>query len=94
MRLARKFICALPRQADGHHFDRAWREGRIELELVSQGNLEERIRAAGAGIGGFLKLQLSGSRYARCTMCIGVGQGIAPELGRVQGNRPPVPGYL
>jgi len=49
----RKIICSFPRQADSHHFDRAWREGRIELELVPQGNLAERIRAAGAGIGGF-----------------------------------------
>ena len=49
----RKVICSFPRQADSHHFDRAWRAGRIELELVPQGNLAERIRAAGAGIGGF-----------------------------------------
>ncbi len=49
----RKVICSFPRQADSHHFDRAYREGRIELELVPQGNLAERIRAAGAGIGGF-----------------------------------------
>jgi 3-oxoadipate CoA-transferase, alpha subunit len=49
----RKIICSFPRQADSHHFDRAYREGRIELELVPQGNLAERIRAAGAGIGGF-----------------------------------------
>jgi 3-oxoadipate CoA-transferase alpha subunit len=49
----KKIICSFPRQVDSHHFDRAWREGRIELELVPQGNLAERIRAAGAGIGGF-----------------------------------------
>lgn len=49
----RKIVCSFPRQADSHHFDRAYREGRIELELVPQGNLAERIRAAGAGIGGF-----------------------------------------
>jgi 3-oxoadipate CoA-transferase alpha subunit len=49
----RKIVCSFPRQADSHHFDRAWREGRIELELVPQGTLAERIRAAGAGIGGF-----------------------------------------
>jgi 3-oxoadipate CoA-transferase, alpha subunit len=49
----RKMICSFPRQTDSWHFDRAWREGRIELELVPQGNLAERIRAAGAGIGGF-----------------------------------------
>jgi 3-oxoadipate CoA-transferase, alpha subunit len=49
----RKLICSFPRQADSHHFDRLYRAGEIELELVPQGNLAERIRAAGAGIGGF-----------------------------------------
>ena len=49
----KKIICSFPRQADSWHFDRAWRAGNIELELVPQGNLAERIRAAGAGIGGF-----------------------------------------
>jgi 3-oxoadipate CoA-transferase, alpha subunit len=49
----RKIICSFPRQADSHHFDALYRSGRIELELVPQGNLAERIRAAGAGIGGF-----------------------------------------
>ena len=49
----RKIVCSFPRQADSWHFDRAWRAGTIELELVPQGNLAERIRAAGAGIGGF-----------------------------------------
>jgi 3-oxoadipate CoA-transferase, alpha subunit len=49
----RKIICSFPRQADSHHFDRLYRAGKIILELVPQGNLAERIRAAGAGIGGF-----------------------------------------
>lgn len=49
----RKIICSFPRQADSHHFDRLYREGKLELELVPQGNLAERIRAAGAGIGAF-----------------------------------------
>ena len=49
----RKIICSFPRQADSWHFDKLYRAGRIELELVPQGNLAERIRAAGAGIGGF-----------------------------------------
>jgi 3-oxoadipate CoA-transferase alpha subunit len=48
----RKIICSFARQADSHHFDRAYRAGKIELELVPQGTLAERIRAAGAGIGG------------------------------------------
>jgi 3-oxoadipate CoA-transferase alpha subunit len=49
----RKIICSFPRQADSHVFDELYRGGGIELELVPQGNLAERIRAAGAGIGAF-----------------------------------------
>jgi 3-oxoadipate CoA-transferase alpha subunit len=49
----RKIICSFPRQADSHVFDALYRAGKLELELVPQGNLAERIRAAGAGIGGF-----------------------------------------
>lgn len=49
----RKIICSFPRQVDSGVFDALYRAGEIELELVPQGNLAERIRAAGAGIGGF-----------------------------------------
>ncbi len=49
----RKIVCSFPRQSDSWHFDAKYRAGDIELELVPQGNLAERIRAAGAGIGGF-----------------------------------------
>ena len=49
----RKLICSFPRQIDSHVFDGLYRAGKIELELTPQGNLAERIRAAGAGIGGF-----------------------------------------
>jgi 3-oxoadipate CoA-transferase, alpha subunit len=49
----RKIICSFPRQSDSQVFDGLYRAGKIELELVPQGNLAERIRAAGAGIGGF-----------------------------------------
>ncbi len=49
----RKIICSFPRQADSWVFDQLYRSGRIELELVPQGNLAERLRAAGAGIGAF-----------------------------------------
>ena len=49
----RKIICSFPRQADSYVFDGLYRSGKIELELVAQGNLAERIRAAGAGIGAF-----------------------------------------
>ncbi|MCJ2184688.1 3-oxoacid CoA-transferase subunit A [Novosphingobium sp. 1949] len=47
----RKIICSFPRQSDSHHFDAAFRAGKIELELVPQGNLAARIHAAGAGLG-------------------------------------------
>ena len=49
----RKVVCSFPRQADSFVFDGLYRTGKIELELVPQGNLAERIRAGGAGIGGF-----------------------------------------
>jgi 3-oxoadipate CoA-transferase alpha subunit len=49
----RKIICSFPRQSDSWHFDTQYRAGAIELDLVPQGNLAERIRAAGAGIGAF-----------------------------------------
>src|SRR6188508_506931 len=49
----RKVVCSFPRQHDSWVFDGLYRDGRIELELVPQGNLAERIRAAGAGIGAF-----------------------------------------
>lgn len=49
----RKVICSFPRQADSYVFDGLYRAGKVALELVPQGNLAERIRAAGAGIGAF-----------------------------------------
>jgi len=52
-RRVRKIICSFPRQTDSHVFDALYRAGEIELQLVPQGNLAERIRAAGAGIGAF-----------------------------------------
>ena len=61
----RKVICSFPRQVDSHHFDRLYRAGQIELELVPQGNLAERIRAAGAGIGGFFTPTGCGTELAR-----------------------------
>jgi 3-oxoadipate CoA-transferase, alpha subunit len=49
----RRIVCSYPRQRDSHVFDELYRTGGIELELVPQGNLAERLRAAGAGIGAF-----------------------------------------
>lgn len=61
----RKIICSFPRQADSYVFDELYRSGRIELELVPQGNLAERLRAAGAGIGGFFTATGYGTELAK-----------------------------
>ncbi|HXZ52242.1 MAG TPA: 3-oxoacid CoA-transferase subunit A [Burkholderiales bacterium] len=63
-RRVRKIICSFPRQADSWHFDGQYRAGEIELELVPQGTLAERIRAAGAGIGAFYTPTAFGTRLA------------------------------
>ena len=61
----RKVICSFPRQADSHIFDALYRSGKLELELVPQGNLAERIRAAGAGIGAFFSPTGYGTELAK-----------------------------
>ncbi|MEA3194642.1 MAG: 3-oxoadipate CoA-transferase, alpha subunit [Betaproteobacteria bacterium] len=60
----KKILCSFPRQADSWHFDALYRAGEIELELVPQGTLAERIRAAGAGVGGFYTPTAAGTRLA------------------------------
>lgn len=60
----RKIICSFPRQSDSWVFDGLYRSGEIELELVPQGNLAERIRAAGAGIGAFYSPTAVGTELA------------------------------
>src|SRR5213595_958267 len=60
----RKIICSFPRQADSQVFDSLYRAGKIELELVPQGTLVERIRAAGAGIGAFFTPTAYGTMLA------------------------------
>ncbi len=64
-RRVRRIICSFPRQVDSHVFDALYRAGDIELELVPQGNLAERIRAAGAGIGAFYTPTGYGTELAR-----------------------------
>jgi 3-oxoadipate CoA-transferase, alpha subunit len=59
-----KVICSFPRQTDSWHFDKAYRAGQLELELVPQGTLAERIRAAGAGIGAFYTPTAFGTKLA------------------------------
>ena len=61
----RKIVCSFPRQADSYVFDGLYRAGQVELELVPQGNLAERIRAAGAGIGGFFTPTAYGTELAK-----------------------------
>ena len=61
----RKILCSFPRQADSWHFDKAYRAGELELELVPQGTLAERIRAAGAGIGAFFTPTAFGTDLAK-----------------------------
>ncbi len=61
----RKIVCSFPRQTDSWVFDELYRAGRIELELVPQGNLAERLRAAGAGIGAFFTPTGFGTELAR-----------------------------
>jgi 3-oxoadipate CoA-transferase alpha subunit len=60
----RKILCSFPRQSDSWHFDKAYHAGEIELELVPQGTLAERIRAAGAGIGAFFTPTAYGTKLA------------------------------
>lgn len=61
----RKIICSFPRQVDSHVFDGLYRSGQLELELVPQGNLAERLRAAGAGIGAFFCPTAYGTELAQ-----------------------------
>jgi 3-oxoadipate CoA-transferase alpha subunit len=60
----KKILCSFPRQADSWHFDALYRAGELELELVPQGTLAERIRAAGAGVGGFYTPTAFGTKLA------------------------------
>jgi len=58
----RKVICSYPRTSDAHVFEAVYKAGKIQLELVPQGTLSERIRAGGAGIGGFYTRVSAGTR--------------------------------
>src|SRR5687767_2418761 len=60
----KKIVCSFPRQSDSWHFDAAYKAGELELELVPQGTLAERIRAGGAGIGAFFTPTAFGTRLA------------------------------
>jgi len=60
----RKIVCSYPRSAGSVVFEELYAAGKIELELVPQGTLSERMRAAGAGIGGFFTPTAVGTRLA------------------------------
>lgn len=60
----RRLICSFPRSSHGHVFDDLYRAGKIELELVPQGTLAERIRAGGAGIPAFYTPTAAGTDLA------------------------------
>ena len=77
----RKVVCSYPRQPDSWHFDAAYRAGAVELELVPQGTLAERIRAAGAGIGAFYTPTGFGTPLAE-----GMSSGPAPSLRRLSAS--------
>jgi 3-oxoadipate CoA-transferase alpha subunit len=61
----RKIVCSYPRLADGYVFEGLYRAGKVELELVPQGTLSERMRAAGAGIGAFYTPTAYGTDLAK-----------------------------
>jgi 3-oxoadipate CoA-transferase alpha subunit len=61
----RKMICSFPRSAGSTVFEALYKEGRIELEIVPQGTLAERMRAAGAGIPAFFTATAAGTQLAR-----------------------------
>ena len=65
----RKMVCSFPRQPESGAFDELYRQGKIELELVPQGTLAERIRAGGAGIGGFFTPTGFGTELAKDKEC-------------------------
>ena len=65
----RKIMCSFPRQRDSWVFDRLYRAGHIELELIAQGSLAERLRAAGAGIGAFFSPTGVGTPLAQGKEC-------------------------
>lgn len=60
-----KVICSFPKASHSWVFDELYRQGRIELECVPQGTIAERLRAAGAGLGGFFTPTAYGTELAR-----------------------------
>jgi len=61
----RKIICSFPRTTDPHCFEAAYKAGKLELEIVPQGTLSERMRAGAAGIGGFFVKTAAGTQLGQ-----------------------------
>jgi len=81
----RRIICSYPRSADPRAFEEAYRAGSLELVLVPQGTLSERMRAAAAGLGGYF------SRVSANTE-LGRGKETREIDGQVYVFEPPLPG--
>jgi 3-oxoadipate CoA-transferase alpha subunit len=81
----RRIVCSYPRSSGSVVFEELFAAGRIELELVPQGTLSERMRAAGAGIGGFFTPTAAGTR-------LGEGKETRMIDGRLHVLEPPLRG--
>jgi 3-oxoadipate CoA-transferase, alpha subunit len=81
----RKVVCSFPRSANSNTFQELYAQGKVELELVPQGTLSERIRAAGAGIGGFYTPTSAGTDLAQ-------GKEVREIDGRAMVLEKPLPG--
>ena len=65
----RRIVCSFPRSAGSVVFEELYRAGKLELEIVPQGTLAERMRAAGAGVGGFFTPTAVGTKLAEGKEC-------------------------
>ncbi len=84
-RRVRRIVCSYPRSRGSVWFEERYREGSIELELVAQGTLSERMRAAGAGLGGFFTPTAAGTP-------LGEGKELREINGRPHVLESPLPG--
>jgi 3-oxoadipate CoA-transferase alpha subunit len=81
----RRIVCSYPRSSGSVWFEERYRAGEVELELVAQGTLSERMRAAGAGLGGFFTPTAAGTPLAE-------GREVREINGRLHVLEPPLPG--
>ncbi len=81
----RRIVCSYPRSSGSVWFEERYRAGEVALELVAQGTLSERMRAAGAGLGGFFTPTAAGTPLAE-------GREVREINGRLHVLEPPLPG--